>query len=198
MSGREAVEFDDFESFKKYMTGCSIITDIFQMIVMHATQFNRANMIKWIMETYKETPIFEWLVHDNANRDNSMPLLSIAAQFGAYDVIRVLLPYTGVQDIAYNSPLTCAVLNNAYTSAHLLMDAGARLSNVHPAPVAKLERYYDYQDELDEKRRACKAASTAMLCVYKKRKVHKDFRVYIIKRYILSTKLNNKWIRVGC
>jgi len=151
----------------------------------------------------------EWLVEkmeadvDAKSDDGSTPL-SWAAFDGQVDVCHYLLQRRGVSidepDDDQRSPLHWAIRNNHKECARLLINSGARISNV------VLDNFLpcipDWAHQIVANKEACRSSARLLMGLYRKRRVavfkgNGYDAIYIIARILWGARMDGAWERVA-
>jgi hypothetical protein len=130
---------------------------------------------------------------------------------GSLDMVKRLLPFTGVQDASftienYVSPLgetiswgpECVLELEAIS--YLLIDYGACLSRVKNVQGLSSDRLYAllrYQKKRNDKQDACTAAIAALSRVFRVGGAPRDFTQHLLRNFVWPLRNNDDWLTPG-
>jgi hypothetical protein len=212
-----AIKKDDFIKFKEIVCylaeyGDFRVTD-WLTIIRIIIRKRRGTYLSWFLNHFKTYPWFQSVMSSDVVESRQKGVLSHAIRMGtgSLDMVKRLLPFTGVHDISYTienyvSPLaytiSCDYLSHSEMEqiSYLLIDYGARLSmvtNVYGLSSDRLYALLRYQKKRNARRAACTAAIAALSRVFRVGGAPRDFTQHLLRNFVWPLRNNDDWLTPG-
>jgi hypothetical protein len=194
----DTIDHDDFEEFKKQMcvlfgvcenAGNDHYYSILVSPLVNICTWDRGKYMQWVLEFTREhhIDIFRTLV--------SSFIFTRAVIKHSIDVVKHMLPFTGVQDERMDSPLFNAIAYCYIDVVYLLIDNGARTEKCNIINArCHYQKAVAYQEQRDEKRAACSSAAIVVNCVFRRKGAPHDFALHLVKNYIWASRKEDEWL----